>query len=124
MSTQDQNLIISESYVQIKNINTDEERRYRIGDVEPYETFTDNIGRLFRSLQREYGRCVSSMYVDLPNGEIKRIGWVFRKREEYSDWRPSSRFDRYYVREVWIALHDSLPEHRTTYHYHELPMDD
>lgn len=84
-------LVISEQFVNL-------DRNYRFGGTEPYETFTEKCGELFKHFQREYGRCTSSIYVDTPNG-TKRIGWVFQKRVQYED------SENYYTREVWITLH-------------------
>lgn len=66
-----------------------------------YEPFTSDRGKLFRELQREYGRCGSKMYVDTPAGP-KQTGWVFENKMEYTDYR--GRGDRYYVREVWVHV--------------------
>ncbi|AUO79159.1 hypothetical protein [Salinibacter phage M8CRM-1] len=57
-------------------------------------------GDLFRLLQKKYGRCVSVARVDTPDKEGKQIGWVFEKRETYSD-APDS-----FVQETWIFVHD------------------
>ena len=95
------NLYVQETYV-------NETKGYRCGESEVYETFTDKPGRLFRDMQREYGRCVSSMYIDGEDGNAQRIGWVFRKRMEYEDYRGHG--ERYYVREVWVSVHERKPE--------------
>jgi hypothetical protein len=85
-----------------------------------YEPFTDNRKRLFRSCQRDYGRCVSSIYVDTPTGP-KACGWYFERREEYTDAR---RFNSYgyqltqqefrerwtYIRGVWVHLTEAPDE--------------
>ena len=81
----------------------------RLGNTEPYETFTDNEGQLFREFRNLYGRCISKVYVD-----EKAIGWVFQSRVPYSD-----SADRY-IREVWVTLHDGPPKHAVKYHLHEL----
>ena len=66
-------------------------------------TFTDNRGELFRSLQKEFGRCESRMYADTPEG-TKPVGWVvFAKRMRYEDARFSNRQD-FYIREVWVEV--------------------
>lgn len=67
-------------------------------DSEPYETWTNDTGALFRELQREYGRCVSKVYVDREGGPVA-IGWVFERTERYEDTGEP------YVREVWVTLH-------------------
>lgn len=77
-------------------------RGYRFGESEPYEPYTDNIGKLFLSYQREFGRCTSKVYVDTDHGP-KAIGWVFVKKMRYEDAR--SKNDTY-VREVWVTVHE------------------
>ena len=115
-------LMISETFVNASD-------GYRFGESEPYEPYTDDVGSLFRAMQREYGRCVSSIYVDMPTGtkladadapagKVKRVGWVFQKQMEYEDWR--GRGDRYYTREVWVTLHDAPDTVSVERHYHEL----
>lgn len=102
------NMLISESFVNAT-------KGYHLGEEsEPYEAFTDDVGKLFRSLMREYGRCVSSVYVDTKNGKSKRIGWVFQKRMKYEDC------DETFIREVWVTLHDAPPERTIRHQYHEL----
>jgi hypothetical protein len=92
---------------------------YRFGDSEVYEPYTDNVAQLFRSMQKEYGRCESAVYVDTPNG-AQRIGWVFSKRMEYEDSGRYGRKRQFYTREVWVTLHTAKPETTTTYHYASL----
>lgn len=92
---------------------------YRFGSLEPYEPWTNDTGKLFRTLQREYGRCTSSVYVDSPdNGKPHRIGWVFQKRMEYEDYRGHG--ERYYTREVWVTLYEEKDTVKRTHHYHKL----
>lgn len=52
------NVMISETFI-------NHSKGYCIGDTDPYEPYhSDNIGKLFRVLSREYGRCISSVYLD------------------------------------------------------------
>jgi hypothetical protein len=87
----------------VRESHVNQTKGYRIGDDFDYEAHTDNKGKLFRYMQREYGRCTSKVYVDTKEG-TKTIGWVFVKKMEYDDWRPTMRGDRYYVREVWVTV--------------------
>lgn len=85
-------LYISETYV-----NATE--RYMIDEIPPYETRFDSIGDLYRSLQSEYGRCISSMYIDHTDRvKTQKIGYVFQSRVKYDDCKET------YLREVWIAI--------------------
>jgi hypothetical protein len=117
-------MLVSESFV-------DATQGVRFGVSEPYEPYTDDIGRLFRDMQKEYGRCVGAVYVDAAGTKIgdnatppekpKRIGWVFQKRLEYEDARESWSADRrFYIREVWVTLHDAVDTVTHTHHYHDL----
>ena len=85
-------LLISESYVNAT-------KGWRCGDSGVYESAYDNPGQLFKALQKEYGRCVSKVYVDGTNNKPKAIGWVFQKRQQYE------RSNEWFVSEVWITLH-------------------
>lgn len=102
------NLYLSEVF-----INRDQHAR--LGENEPYEAWTEDPGKLFRSLQREYGRCVSKVYIDQKDGSTKAVGWVFVGRQKYTD------VDETYLREVWVTLHEAPPTVVRTLHYREIP---
>lgn len=75
----------------------------------------DDIGKLFKTLQEEFGRCVSKIYIDEGDeGDARAIGWVFQKKQKYSD------VDEEYVHEVWVTLHEKEPTVVKTYHYNYL----
>lgn len=79
----------------------------QFGESDWQEAYTDDRGRLFRSLQKEYGRCTSRMYRDVEGAPPVTIGWVFSKRMEYEDARPSWSDDRrFYIREVWVEVRE------------------
>ena len=101
------NLWISETYISVTE-------NVIYGEVEPYETFTDNIGRLFRKLQRDHGRCRGSIRIDTKDGVSKRVGWVFQKRMKYTDVNET------YLAETWVTLHEKPPTKTVEYHYREL----
>ncbi len=83
------------------------------GDSDFYEPFTDDIGKLFKSCQREHGRCVSGIFIDTKNNGTIKIGWVFEKRQKYTDC------DETYLAETWIELHKDRPTVTTKKHYLE-----
>lgn len=85
---------IRETYVN-RDLNNDNE--YIYGGNE-YKPFTENRGRLFLLLQKEYGRCTSKMYIDLKDGSTKAIGWVFARKTQYTD-SPD-----FYYQEVWVEI--------------------
>ena len=84
--------------LQIQETYVNETDGHIIGESDWYEPYTDNRGRLFREMQRDYGRCVSKMYVDEIDGQPSAIGWVFSKRMQYEDC------PRTYTREVWVHV--------------------
>lgn len=90
-------LLISEIFV-------NKTKGYQFGDSGEYEAFTDNRGKLFRSLQQEYGRCVSKMYIDTKDGRTLVTGWVFEKQMCYDDCT------EFYVREVWVNVREDTQE--------------
>ena len=101
---------MSNLYVRETYINATE--HYCLGESQVYETHTDNLGELFHDCQKQHGRCVSSMYCDLPNGKSQRIGWIFVKRARYED------SPKYYLQEVWVSVYDAPDTATQTVHYH------
>ena len=87
--------------IHIKETYINKNEDCTFGDSEVYETFTDSVGELFKHLQQEFGRCVSSMYIDKKDGTTKKIGWVFEKKNHYTN------SDEKYMQETWIELHKS-----------------
>ena len=83
--------------ISIKETWVNRTKNYIVGETEYYESFTDNVGQLFRSLQKEFGRCTSKVYIDLPN-EVNPVGWVFVKMVKYDDT------DDYYLQETWVTV--------------------
>ena len=94
----------------IKEDYTNKSESYKIGDSGYYEPFTDNIGRLFLNYQREYGRCISKVYIDQGNESLP-IGWVFEKQVKYEDC------NEFYLQHTWITLHNSKPIKHYSYDY-------
>ncbi len=92
-----------------------EKDKHIFGDTGWYEPFTDDRGKLFRYLQKEYGRCTGNLYKDnvpiylLNKGmiqyekgrESKQVGWVFESRQEYTDYEET------YIREVWVEFRET-----------------
>lgn len=101
-------------FIQEQAVNVTE--NYRFGDPDVYETMFENdeVGKLFRFCQTEFGRCTSSIYVDGQNEKTQRIGWVFVKRCEYDD-TPET-----FIQETWVSLHTTPPTRTIEYHY--MPM--
>ncbi len=90
---------------------------YIIGESGMVTPFTDDKAQLFRFLQREYGRCISKVYIDDNNNTARVVGWIFQKRTKYSDCNKT------YLQQVWVTFHNSEPEHRVIYNYCFLDKD-
>jgi len=73
-------------------------RNVGLGEDPPHETFTDDVGKMFRFGLQEFGRCMSRVFVDLKGGEVRQVGWYFEKRVPYDDGRGT------YRRGVWVTL--------------------
>lgn len=91
--------------LKIKETYVNETKGYQWGDSGWYEPYTENIGRLFLNMQREFGRCIGRMYRDYENGKTVAVGWVFQKRMRYEDAR-YNRPEDYYLREVWVEVRE------------------
>ena len=87
--------------LEIKEEWVNETEGHGLGDSGWYVPFTDDLGRLFLSLPKEYGRCVSRVYVDGPDGQSWPQGWVFQKRRVYEGSRCSKDT---YIAETWVTM--------------------
>jgi hypothetical protein len=96
------NLFVQEEVV-------DATQHIMFGSDDVYESFTDDAGELFRKCREAHGRCISKAYVD-ENGSRKHIGWVFQKRDRYSDTGEP------YLRETWVTVHSGPPTKTVEYH--------
>lgn len=95
-------------WIQEEFVNATKEQRFSSGSWE--ETRYETTGDLYHALTREYGRCVSKMYVDKVGGAPMQTGWVFQKRMEYDDsHRIRDKADRTYIREVWVSVSKDNP---------------
>jgi len=89
--------------VRITLVNEDKGYQF-YEDVEDVDE--TNPKKVFRLLQREYGRCSSKLYRDHPGRPAVAHGWVFRKRVRYTDC------DEYFVQEAWCELFWEEPAKR------------
>jgi hypothetical protein len=107
------NIWIEEEGCEIK-----EDRRIIFYESGIYESRYDNVGELFKSLQKNWGRCTSKVYRDVESGVLgtitQAIGWVFQKKEKYEDC------NKYYLRETWVTLHEREPQTTIKYFYKEI----
>jgi hypothetical protein len=112
------NIYIKEIFTRVESQNSFpfdgnmEEKSVMMGCNDVTETRFSDVGKLFKSLQKEYGRCISSLYKEVNNTDSIKIGWVFRKKEKYSDC------DKFYIQDVWVELHEKEPE-TTIQHFYK-----
>ncbi len=66
-------------------------------------TLKETLGDLFRHSRREYGRCMSRIYVDDRQGKTHPVGWYFEKRRPFDDDPRKS-----YRHGVWITLRQRI----------------
>ena len=98
-------------------------RHVIFGESNIYESFTDDVGKLFRYCQKEFGRCRGKVYVELDRknpGSDRPIGWVFESIQKYDDARSLPKGEQTYKRVVWVEVHDAPPTVTTKHHYHFL----
>ena len=100
-------LVINEEYV-----NSTKGHRY--GSSDWYEPFTDDLGRLFREIRKEYGRCTGHIYTSTLKDDAIPIGWVFVKRAKYDDTNET------YLQEAWVAVVDGPEVVKRTVNYVEI----
>jgi hypothetical protein len=95
---------VKETYIEVDALG----RRLIYGDSGWYEGFTSSLKELFRACQKEFGKCVSKVYLEVPMGDgtydTRQCGWVFEKRaDEKTDQR---------VFETWIEYAPDLGDLR------------
>lgn len=94
---------------------TNEDKGYRFSewaeDVPDWWLNDDgrpDMGRVYRELQAEYGRCTGSVYVDRAEGGPPiRVGWHFLSRQRYEDTREP------YLRGAWVSVVAERPAVRS-----------
>lgn len=72
---------------------------HRSGSDEIMESRFSKRKDLFRSCQKEYGKCVSKIYVDLDDTR-HAVGWVFEKKMQYDDSK------EFFQAETWVEVFD------------------
>lgn len=94
----------------IETVSVNQDIGYRINDPEFNETKFDHMGQLYKGLIKEYGRCTSKQYIDV-NGKPVQIGWVFQKREKYTDCKQT------FLMQTWVSIHTEPPTTTITPHF-------
>lgn len=77
--------------------------RWNGGESPLLTAHVDSRGELFADLRREHGRCTSAMYRDKKDGRTVQVGWVFQKREKYTDVNET------YLAETWVEVFAAPP---------------
>lgn len=91
-------LVLNETYINL-------DKGYSFGESGWQEPWTADLGRLYRDMIKEYGRCSGHVFFDTTGGEVVPVGWVFVKRMEYEDAHCiRDRAERTYLREVWVTI--------------------
>jgi hypothetical protein len=92
--------------VKVDSVDATRDIRFDSFGPVPTDCEEDEIGRLYRGCRREYGRCISKVYISTQTEKAIPIGWVFQKRQEYRDtYKP-------YICETWVTVFTGLQEFR------------
>ena len=108
-------LKIKETWTEVQNKNTENEKSVIYGASDWYEPFTENIKQLFKSLQHEYGRCTGKVYKDVLEqperiNKTFQVGWVFQKKSQYDDTGRYGRKPEFYIQETWVSLSEPIKQ--------------
>jgi hypothetical protein len=110
---------VRETHEQVNNDSGEEGdeyyETYYTGPIEESMYEDDEIGAIFKMGQKEYGRCVSKIYIEDSKGRDRVVGWVFQKRMEYD--RPQHNGLKYYSRQVWVTLYEAPEEGESVHKY-------
>src|SRR5271170_1809368 len=93
------NLYVEETTVYVENHNTEQEKGFHGGSVEPYLTCFTTTGQLYRSCLKQYGRCTGKIYVDTDTG-THQVGWIFFKKAPDKE-----HYDAF----TWITVYTTPP---------------
>lgn len=89
--------------VRIKEFYINKTDGHRYGESEIVDSGCQNIGELFKKMLKKHGRCISKMYQDTPLFKAMHIGWVFQKKQCYSDIS-----NKKYLAETWVEVIDTI----------------
>ena len=86
----------------INEVGINRDKDYCIYETEPYETAFTDKGKLFKACCKEFGKCISKVYIDQDDKAVP-VGWVFEKSQKYQDTNEK------YIQETWITVFKSEP---------------
>lgn len=102
-------LLLHEARVNLdKGYNFYDERTPIDGSIFENVEPDDLPGELFRYGRSEYGRCVGKVFVDTRSRGTIHTGYVFQKRENYSDCEDT------YLAETWLSVERVVEPARPT----------
>jgi len=105
--------------INVTLVNEDEGVRFSEWDEDPADYYwnairedgTLDMGRLFREMRSEYGRCQSSVYVDTKSRGTIKTGWYFVKRDSY-EGHVREGAPETYLRGAWVTVSEVVEEAR------------
>ena len=62
------------------------------------DSIIDNLKDLYHFGLKEYGKCISKIYIDDKQGNPSHIGYMFVKKMKYEDC------NEYFLCETWLSL--------------------
>lgn len=67
-------------------------------DIQEWDNgLCETPSEVYRAALKEYGRCVSKIYIDSKDKKSKHVGWIFEKKCFYEDTQEP------YIQETWIT---------------------
>ena len=95
-------LQVCEEYQEKKKDDT----LWGLGESPIYEPYTYDITELYHEFAHVYGLCQGKVYIDLENGGTAPIGYIYEKKQKYTDSNES------YTQVTWISFMKIYNEHR------------
>ena len=93
-------------FAEVVYVNASEGHQYC---SEIIECQGETTGEAFREFRKEYGRCISGVFIDRKDGSSVRVGWSFKKIANYENSKDK------YLMETWITLLKDRPRLVTEY---------
>jgi len=85
---------------QIREVYINKTEKYRIGEdtIKQEDTEIKTLSDLFKYGKKNYGRCISKVFIDSDDGKTIHIGYVFEKKDKYTDTKDD------FIKEVWVTI--------------------
>lgn len=72
-------------YIEVFQVNSS--NNYALDNPQFHESKYSDLGKLYRALVKEYGKCTGKLFNVGDNNKTQQIGWAFEKREYFDDTR-------------------------------------